>query len=87
MIVTYDIFWADRELTVVLPDYYSNKRDEIYDLLDWAYDRWNHVSELEDDEDYLLIHDMCCEEYMVEMVLAANYDYISWDSEYYEEEL
>ncbi len=82
MQVTYYIDCFERELTVTFPDDYEPARDEIYNILDWAYDRWIHVSEIEDEEDYLIVHDMCCEQYMVEYILAPNYDYLDWDSVY-----
>ena len=86
LVVSYDVYWAERELTVVLPDEYESQRDEIYNLLDWAYDRWIHIGEIEGEEDYLIVHDMPCEQYMVEYRLASKYDYIDWYSEYYNEE-
>ena len=86
MIVKIDIECYDRELLVMFDEKYSRDRDKIRDLMESAYDRWTHVSEIEDEDDYLYVHDSCCEEYIVECVEDAGYEILNWDSIEYEEE-
>lgn len=86
MIVKIDIDCYDRELLVMFDEKYSRDRDKIRDLMESAYDRWTHVSEIEDEDDYLYVHDSCCEEYIVECVEDAGYEILNWDSIEYEEE-
>lgn len=86
MIVKIDIDCYDRELLVMLDEKYSRDRDKIRDLMENAYDRWTHVSEIEDEDDYLYVHDSCCEEYIVECIENEGYEILNWDSIEYEEE-
>ena len=86
MIVKIDIDCYDRELLVMFDEKYSRDRDKIRDIMESAYDRWTHVSEIEDEEDYLYVHDSCCEEYIVECVENKGYEILNWDSIEYEEE-
>ena len=86
MIVKIDIDCYDRELLVMFDEKYSRDRDKIRDIMESAYDRWTHVSEIEDEEDYLYVHDSCCEEYIFECVENKGYEVLNWDSIEYEEE-
>ena len=86
MIVKIDIECYDRELLVMFDEKYSRDRDKIRDLMESAYDRWTHVSEIETEDDYLYVHDSCCEEYIVECVENKGYEILNWDSIEYEEE-
>jgi hypothetical protein len=51
-----------------------------------AYDRWTHVSYIEDKDDYLYVHDSCCEEYIIACIEDEGYEIRTWDSIEYEEE-
>jgi hypothetical protein len=86
MIVKIDIDCYDRELLVMFDEKYSHDRDKIRDLMESAYDRWTHVSEIEGEEDYLYVHDSCCEEYIVGYIENEGYEILNWDSIEYEEE-
>ena len=86
MIVKIDIDCYDRELLVMFDEKYSRDRDKIRNLMESAYDRWAHVSEIEDEEDYLYVHDSCCEEYIIDRVENEGYEVLNWDSIEYEEE-
>ena len=86
MIVKIDIDCYDRELLVMFDEKYSRDRDKIRDLMEIAYDRWTHVSEIEGEEDYLYVHDSCCEEYIVGCIEDEGYEILNWDSIEYEEE-
>jgi hypothetical protein len=86
MIVKIDIDCYDRELLVMFDEKYSRDRDKIRNLMESAYDRWTHVSEIEDEEDYLYVHDSCCEEYIVDRIENEGYEILNWDSIEYEEE-
>ena len=86
MIVKIDIDCYDRELLVMFDERYSRDRDKIRDLMESAYDRWTHVSEIEGEEDYLYVHDSCCEEYIIDRIENEGYEVLNWDSIEYEEE-
>ena len=86
MIVKIDIDCYEREMLVMLDDKYSRDREHIRDIMENAYDRWTHVSYIEDEEDYLYVHGSCCEEYIIACIEDEGYEILTWDSIEYEEE-
>lgn len=72
--VKYYVDVFERTLIVIYDGDVSE--EDVYDILDERYHVWNSVSEHEDDEDYLWIHDSCCEEYMMEGLEDLDITYI-----------
>ena len=83
MNVRYDCFCFERNLVVVLPDKYKAERDNIELLLDEAYDDWNNVESIEDEEERQYVQYACLEEYMVERLSEEYPEWIRWASKYY----
>lgn len=86
MIIKIDIDCYEREMLVMFDDKYSRDREHIRDIMENAYDRWTHVSYIEDKDDYLYVHDSCCEEYIIACIKDEGYEILTWDSIEYEEE-
>ena len=86
MIITYDISVFQRELQILFQDGYEHYKDEILEVLDDAYKRWNRPDLLLEDYDREYAENACCEEYMIDALETAGYTWIEeWASVNYGE--
>jgi len=83
MYVKYDCFCFERGLEIVLPDKYKADREDIYVLLDEAFEDWNNFESIEDPKERQYVQYACLEEYMVERLSEKYPEWIKWTSIYY----
>lgn len=82
MTIEYDISCFERKLIIEFSDHYENLREEIMEYLDDFYNEW-HTGEGLSVEDYMLIHDSCLEEYMMDRLSEIYNMWDEWSSIYY----
>ena len=87
MLITYDISCFDRELRISFPNHMEDKKNQILDVLDKAYDEWNNPEDIEDEEERAYENDACCEEHLMYRLGFQFPNWKRWASFYYGSDL
>ena len=82
-VVYFNVECFDRMLYVKYPHEFDDKFRDIYKILSDAYDKWNSIGDIEDDEERDYVENSCCEEFMIEELSKEFPEWIKWKSEYY----